>query len=220
MPTCTGGAVQASRLSDENTSELVREVIILTESTETQITDIAATASIRKETGEEDTSSGLKNLSNVEIANLKVKYPELEIRPKRRATPKQRVIIWITGAVIAALLPLAAIAVSAHPFGFYEVTAKGDLLVISAVLMIAGLAELVLLFWRMPDGKELHIALIPLGIVLYLAGDAFWYGLVSSQTPKLGEPAGTATLAYGSTAMFAVAAIITSYCVWLSGSGE
>lgn len=173
---------------------------------------------------EEEAPSHPNNLSDSEITNLKTKYPELEIRPKRRATPKQRVIIWITGAVIAALLPLAAIGVSEavnhRPSGFYEMTAKGDLLVISAVLMIAGLAELVLLFWRMPDGKELHVALIPLGIVLYLAGDAFWYGLVSSRAPTSGEPAGNAALAYGSTVMFFVAALITSYCVWLAGSGE
>lgn len=172
----------------------------------------------------DDKQTASAHLSDEQIADLKEKYPQLQIQKKQRATPKQRVIIWLTGSVIAALLPLAAIAVSAaadkEPYGFYEITAKGDLLVISAVLMIAGLAELVLLFWRMPDGKELHVALMPLGIVLYLAGDAFWYGIVSSRLPISSDPTGSPVLAYGSTAIFIIAAVVSSYCVWLAGTGE
>lgn len=161
---------------------------------------------------------------DAQIADLKVKYPSLQIQPKRRATPKQRVIIWTVGAVIAAILPLIATAVSAaankQPTGFYQVTARGDLLIISAVLMIAGLAELVLLFWRMPEGKELQLALLPLGIVLYLVGDAFWYGTVSSHLSKSEGPTGDSALAYGSLVMFIIAAAVSSYCVWLAGAGE
>jgi len=86
--------------------------------------------------------------------------------------------------------------------------------------MIAGLAELVLLFWRMPAGKELQLALLPLGIVLYLVGVAFWYGTVSSHLSTPEAPTGDWNLAYGSSAMFVIAAAFSSYCVWLAGAGE
>jgi uncharacterized RDD family membrane protein YckC len=78
---------------------------------------------------------------------VRPKFPELDIRRKRKAGPGQRVIIWALCSVFAGVLLIAAIIVSAAvnklPNGFYQVTAKGDLFVIAAVLMVAGLAELV-----------------------------------------------------------------------------
>jgi hypothetical protein len=177
------------------------------------------------ESGNREAAHGREEHSiDAQIAALQVIYPSLKIQAKSRATPKQRVIIWLAGAVIAALLPLIATAIytaaNKQPLGFYQVTAKGELLIISAVLMIAGLAELVLLFWRMPAGKELQLALLPLGIVLYLVGVAFWYGAVSSHLPTSKAPTGDWGLAYGSSAMFVIAAAVSSYCVWLAGAGE
>ena len=106
----------------EDDIEIQSKVIILTEPVE------RTTGRCCDTVREEEASSRPKNSIDSEIANFKAKYRELEIRPKRRATPKQRVIIWITGAVIAALLPLAAIGVSEaashRPAGFYEMTAR------------------------------------------------------------------------------------------------
>jgi len=86
--------------------------------------------------------------------------------------------------------------------------------------MIAGLAELVLLFWRIPSGKEMHVVLIVIGMPFYLIGDAWWYAIVSSDLPSSGEPPGSWRVTYGSLLMFVVAAVVTSYCARLSGTEE
>ncbi len=165
-----------------------------------------------------------KPLSDEEIATLQTKYRELDIRRKRNATPKQRLVIWAICSVLAALLPMIAIIVSAiiskRPLGFYQVTAKGDMLVIAAVLMIAGFAELVPVFWRMPVGKEMNMFLIFIGMLFFAIADACWYGIILYGIPASGEPPGSASVAYGSLGMYVVAALLTSYCVWLSGSSE
>jgi hypothetical protein len=165
-----------------------------------------------------------KDLTEGEIADLQRKHPELEIKRKRKATPRQRVIIWIICSVIAALLPIIAvvvsIAINKQLLGFYQVTAKGDLLVIGAVLMVAGLAELFPILWRMPTGKEMNVVLIVIGMIFFVIADACWYGIILSRLPASGQPPGSGGVAYGSLAMYAVAAVLTSYCVRLSGGAE
>ena len=54
----------------------------------------------KEEQARENATSTTGRLSDAELTRLKAKYPALEIQRKRRATPRQRVMIWIVDLLL------------------------------------------------------------------------------------------------------------------------
>ena len=151
-------------------------------------------------------------------------YPDLTIRKRKKATPFQHVIVWFLGSVLAGCIPILAtvlygLAVS-KPVGFYEALGKGDLLLIALVLSLAGLSDLVLKIHDVRPGP-IWPALLVVGTVLLVAGDALWFGDLSSAVLHSGtESPGTGGVAYGSIGVFTLAAVFSTLSVWLAAGAE
>jgi hypothetical protein len=154
------------------------------------------------------------------LAQLTHDHPGLEIRVRQKASPRDRVLVWLLGSVVAGVFPIVFTFFhgldSRHTLGFYQLLGKGDLLLIAIVLSVAGVAELVLDIRKMSNEQNLWVALLLLGNTLTVVADALWFGDLSSLTleGKSGNPGAAVT--YGSIALFVIAALSSSSCVWLS----
>jgi hypothetical protein len=192
--------------------------------------DVILVAYENKETPiEQETLGRLEGLSKEpkmsELSQLAILNPadfaEIIQFLTKKPKPSDRVWVWLAAAAFAALLPLLFTEVTASwRLGFYEITANGDLFVISAVLLIAGLGELTVFFWRPPEGGVRQVALSALGMTILVALDCYYYGSASSNTAVSGKPAGSQLIAYGSLAMFAAAAMLTAFTAWKIGDSE
>lgn len=141
-----------------------------------------------------------------------------------KPSPRFHFLIWGLASIVAGLFPLGlAVAVTAgehsQSLGFYQITANGDLFAISAVLAFAGLGELFLLAWHIPKKKAGLIALTGIGMAILAAADSALYGISSSRFVG-GVQTGNPWIAYGSLAMFALAAALTSSAAWTTGESE
>jgi hypothetical protein len=133
-----------------------------------------------------------------------------------RVTPWKHVVVWLVGVVTASLIPLLWTYLSNTPRSnspsFYQILAKGDLFLISVVVLIAGITEIILLIKRIR--QDLTVALLIIGGFLFVIIDAARYAGASTLT---GNTANVPhSIAYWSLAAFAVSAIHSSVCVWLA----
>lgn len=141
-----------------------------------------------------------------------------------KPSPRFHLLIWGLASIVAGLFPLglaAAVTAGEHSrsLGFYQITANGDLFAISAVLAFAGLGELFLLAWHIPKNKAGLIALTGIGMAILAAADSAFYGISSSRFEG-GVQTGNPWIAYGSVAMFILAAALTSSAAWTTGESE
>lgn len=154
------------------------------------------------------------------VADLAAAHPELEIRARHATTPRQRVVVWIVGSVLAALLPIVIAGVhgldSSAVSGFYDLLGRGELLLIAITIAIAGVAELSLTLRQVKTNQTLWVALLLLGNLLLVASAALWYGdLTSAEAANHVEQAAVG-VTWGSTGVFAGAAVFSSICVWIA----
>ena len=146
--------------------------------------------------------------------------PELEIRERQKVTPRQHVVVWVVGAVIASLLPLAftlfqGVDRNKVP-GFYQLLGTGDLLLVGIVISIAGIAELVLVVRQTSPNQTIPVALLILGNLLLVASSGLWFGDLASLVLAGKQTNPDGILAFGTITVFALAAVLSSACVWLA----
>ncbi len=143
--------------------------------------------------------------------------PEKTIKVTQHATPRQHVIVWLVGAVLASLLPFLFLYVHGldknRPPGIYELLGRGDLLLISLVVTIGGITEVVLVLNKIDQRQMLPVALYLLGGVLAVVAEAAWYAditarLLDGQPATVPEP-----VTAGSLILFGLSALCSSACV-------
>jgi energy-converting hydrogenase Eha subunit C len=129
--------------------------------------------------------------------------------------PWKHVTVWLVGVVIASLTPLLWTYISSSPRNtspnIYQILGKGDLYLISVVVLIAGITEIILLTKRIR--QDLTVALLIIGGFLFVIVDAAKYAGASE---FIGGSIAPHSVAYWSIAAFAVSAIHSSVCVWLA----
>jgi hypothetical protein len=167
--------------------------------------------------------SKLTKLAEKFPADLARVIATLAEKPEK-PSPRFHLLIWGLAAIIAGLFPIglaAAVTAAEHSqdLGFYQMMSNGDLFAISAVLAFAGLGELFLLAWHIPKNRAGLIALTGIGMAILAAADSALYGISSSRFEE-GAQAGNAWITYGSLAMFALAAALTSSAAWTTGESE
>jgi hypothetical protein len=102
------------------------------------------------------------------------------------------------------------------PPSIYELLGRGDLLLISLVLTIAGITELVLVINRVSQPQVMPVALVLLGGVLVVVAEALWYADLSAQILDGQKATGPHVVTYGSLLLFGLSAFCSSVCVRLA----
>lgn len=143
-----------------------------------------------------------------------------QIRIIKHATPLQHVVVWLVGVVVASLLPFLVLYFhgidTSSPPGMFELLSRGDLLIISLVFTIAGLAELALVFNRIHQEQLLAAALLVIGGTLLITTEALWYSDITAQLLRGGKVTSIHAVAFGSLALFGVSTFCSSICVRLA----
>jgi hypothetical protein len=208
----------SEKSQDNNDDDAFQKIVIA-------IARECSSAPIRNDSGDlvaRDLSK-LTKLAEKFPADLARVIAALSEKPEK-PSPRYHLLIWGLASIVAGLFPLglaAAVTAAEHPksLGFYQITANGDLFAISAVLAFAGLGELFLLAWHIPKKKAGLIALTSIGMAILAAADSALYGISSSRF-EAGTQTGNPWIAYGSVAMFVLAAALTSSAAWTTGESE
>lgn len=154
---------------------------------------------------------------------LRENVPDLTMNRDRRPKPRDKVIMWIIGTVLGGVLPLFFTWLSHTEHGsftFTELLSKGDLVVVSIVIMIAGLAELVLVRRRIEASKDLTTAILELACAVFIGAASYWYGgLLSDELSKI-EGTSAGSIMGWSLAIYGAGALLSSRCVWLAAEAE
>jgi hypothetical protein len=150
-----------------------------------------------------------KNIDALEAAVNTVEGAHFE-----QVKPWKHVTIWLIGVVIASLAPLlwAYVSPKSAPPSIYQVLGKGDLFLISVVLLIAGITEIILLTKRI--SQDFTVALLIIGGFLIAIFDAAKYAGASAASAGPAAPPNSVT--YWAIAAFVVSTIHSSVCVWLA----
>lgn len=142
------------------------------------------------------------------------------VRIIQHATPSQYVIIWLVGVLLASLIPLLFLYFHGldknKPPSVFDLLGDGNLLLISLVVTIAGIAELAITINNIGHAQLMQVALILLGAVLAVAAEALWYADVSAQLLNGQKITSTHVVTYGSLLLFILSAFCSSMCVKLA----
>jgi hypothetical protein len=151
--------------------------------------------------------------------NRQIKQPGAPVDVER-IEPWKHVVVWLVGVVIASLIPFLWIFGSANPKnpspGAYQLLGKGDLYLISVVVLIAGVTEIALLLRKIQH--DMTMALLIIGGFLFIMFDAARYAGASSLVGTL-QPS-PPSVTYWSLAAFAISAIHSSICVGLAAGAR
>lgn len=143
-------------------------------------------------------------------------YGQAVITVKKAETWKH-VAVWFVGVILASLLPIIWAAQSAQPASpapsINELLGRGDLYLISVILLIAGITEIILSLRLIP--QTLVVAMLILGGFLLVTVDAARYAGASS-VPETGSTAASVT--HWSLALFVISVVHSSICVGLEAT--
>lgn len=148
-----------------------------------------------------------------------------ELSVVRAASPRQHMVVWLIGVLLASLIPFLFQYLHGldrgDPPSIYLLLGHGDLLLISLVVTIAGITELVLVAHNLIQEQIMVFALVLLGSVLVIAAEALWYADIASQLLD-GQllKAATHTITYGSITLFAMSAFCSTVCVRLAAGAR
>ena len=138
-----------------------------------------------------------------------------EYRIVTRASPRQHVVVWIVGSVVASLVPFLFLSFHSidgkHTPDLYSMLGRGDLLLIALVITIGGIAEILLVLNQVED--LMAGALLLLGGILLVVAEAFWYADLTSQVLAGQETASQTVVTWGSLILFATSAACSAACV-------
>lgn len=152
-------------------------------------------------------------------ANQWTKQPGSPVEVER-IKPWKHVVVWLVGVVIASLIPFLWVFASANPKGpspgTYQLLGKGDLYLISVVVLIAGVTEIALLLSKIQ--RDMTMALLIIGGFLFILFDAARYAGASSLV-ETSQPF-PHSVAYWSLAAFAISATHSSICVGLAAGAR
>jgi hypothetical protein len=147
-----------------------------------------------------------------------------EIRIVERPTPRQHLVVWLVGVVLASLVPFLFLYFHGidrgGPPSIFELLSRGDLLLISLVVTIAGITELVLVLNRIRQDQIMPVALVLLGGVLVVVAEAFWYADLSAQLLDGQKATSSHAVAFGSLLLFSLSAFCSSVSVTLSAGAR
>ena len=137
------------------------------------------------------------------------------------ATPRQHVLVWVIGVLFASLTPLLlpyfhGIDLSTTP-NMQDLLGRGDLLLISLVLTIAGIAELIPSIRNISAGQLTPVAAIFLGGLLAIVAEAFWYADISAEflsVHKNPKSHVMSVITIGSLILFGASALCSTACVY------
>jgi hypothetical protein len=144
-----------------------------------------------------------------------------DVAVARAATPRQHVVVWLVGVLLASLIPFLFQYLHGvdrgNPPGIFSLLGHGDLLLISLVVTIAGITELVLVVHSLTQKQIMIIALVLLGALLVIAAEALWYADIASQLLD-GQLLITSApvITYGSISLFVLSAFCSTVSVWLA----
>lgn len=129
--------------------------------------------------------------------------------------PWKHIGVWFLGVVVGSLAPLLWNYISSNKApgpGIYQVFGKGDLYLISVVLLLAGITEIILLIKRIE--QDFTVALLIVGGILIVIFDIGKYSNASTLYGNVSAPPNSVT--YWSLAAYIVSTIHSSICVWLA----
>lgn len=99
-------------------------------------------------------------------------------------SPREHVTMWLLGVVVASLVPFLFLIFHRidgdHLPSIYELLGRGDLLVISLVVTVGGIAELALASSRVRPDQVVTAAYFLIGSVLVVIGEAAWYADITA----------------------------------------
>ncbi|SRR5258708_37861207 len=143
------------------------------------------------------------------------------------ASPRQHVLVWFIGVIFASLTPLLlqyfhGIDLNSTP-NMQALLGRGDLLLISLVLTIAGIAELIPSIRNISAGQLTPVAAILLGGLLAIVAEAFWYADISAEFLSAHKTATlhvTTVITNGSLVLFAASALCSMACVFYAALAD
>lgn len=146
------------------------------------------------------------------------------LQRRRPLSPRQHVVLWVVGVVIASLLPLLAILLhgltNPRPPGLVELLGNGDLVLIGVVVTIAGLMELVRSWSRIREDRNFVVALVTLCTALLITCEALYYASIGG-TVMDGKPVGEPVLnAWLSLAFFIFSTVCGAVCVGIAAGDD
>jgi hypothetical protein len=143
------------------------------------------------------------------------------------ATPRQHVLVWLIGVLFASLTPLLlpyfhGIDLNNTP-SMQDLIGRGDLLLISLVLTIAGIAELIPSIRNISAGQLTPVAAILLGGLLAIVAEAFWYADISAEflsVQKTPTEHVSSVITSGSLILFGASALCSVACVFYAAQAD
>ena len=133
---------------------------------------------------------------------------------------RQHVKMWILGVVVASLVPFLFLIFHGidgdHLPGIYELLSRGDLLVISLVVTVGGMADLALVFSRVDPSQVATAAYFLIGSVLVVIGEAAWYADITATLLAGKTVHDLRSVCLGSLALFAFSIFCGGKCVSFS----
>ncbi|WP_042413031.1 hypothetical protein [Streptacidiphilus anmyonensis] len=137
-----------------------------------------------------------------------------------KVKPITKVWFWLGGVVTFSLLPMFWGYLSGSgDTGFYSIFGKGDLFLLSTVLLAAGLTEIALIV-KAIDNKGLLGTLI-LGALLLVVVDVARYSTVAQEASNPAHmEALPHSIAWASLIMYLLAALHSTTCVYLGAKTE
>ena len=146
------------------------------------------------------------------------------VRIVRAATPRQHVIVWLVGVLLASLMPFLFLFLHgldrSGPPSIFQLLGHGDLLLISLVVTISGITDLVLVMHNLQPTQIVSTALIVLSSILMIVAEALWYADISSQLLDGEKVSSTHMVAYGSLALFCLSAFCSAACVKIAAGAR
>jgi hypothetical protein len=156
-------------------------------------------------------------VTEADITQGKSRAPRTETVPEgRHIEPWKHVAVWSVGVILASLIPIGWAYESGRPGAItpsiYQLLETGELYPISIVLVIAGIAEIVLLFRWIKH--SMTVALLVLSALIVVTIDCARYAGASALPVNYISPPHSTT--YVSIALFCFSALHSSICVWLA----
>lgn len=146
--------------------------------------------------------------------------------PTLIASPREHVKMWLLGVVVASLVPFLFLIFHGidgnHLPSLYELLSRGDLLVISLVVTVGGMAELALalVFSRIHSKRASSAAYFLIGSVLVVIGEAAWYADITATLLAGKAVQDTRSVCLGSLALFVASVICGGKCVSFSAGAR